>query len=535
MPGTPTGRARTADARASAAHEARLVSAGRRAFSDPVTRHVLLGLLGSVVLAIGALGVGYLPPLSRVGFLAVTEPLRDTTVGLAIAKAAVIVGVVLLLRAWYLLGEDVRTGAVTTTRLLTRTFWLWVVPLVLVPPLFSQDVYSYTAQGNLLRLGYDPYEFGPSAIPNGYLGGVGGLWLDTPAPYGPSFLWLGSLTAELSGNQVYLAALVMRLLALVGVWLMAVYIPRLARICGVDPTLALWAGLLNPLVLIHFVSGAHNDALMLGLAIAGLALALEGRPIVGALLIVLGGTVKAPALLLLGFVGVAWAMQREGRDDPRVRTRALVWSVLAALALVVFLATNAIAGLDFGWLSALDTPGVVKSWLSPPTVLGLGLGGLGMLVGIGDRTDAVIDVLRLCAQAAILAVIAWWLLRRRPLSPGPAAGAALLLVATFGPVFQPWYVLWGLILLSATTLTTRGVPYLTAGTTMLIVYSLAAPSATTSPVVKISDWAVSGIALAVGLAILLRRPETRAEIAGFYRHARTSIGRAVNRSDAPVP
>ena len=61
------------------------------------------------------------------------------------------------------------------------------------------------------------------------------------------------------------SALVMRLLALLGVYLIARYLPRLARACGVEPSLAVWAGLLNPLVLMHFVSGAHNDALMLGL------------------------------------------------------------------------------------------------------------------------------------------------------------------------------------------------------------------------------------------------------------------------------
>ena len=72
-------------------------------------------------------------------------------------------------------------------------------------------------------------------------------------------------------------------------------VPRIARATGVDPVAALWLGVLNPLVLIHLVADAHNDALMLGLMMAGLALALERRPAVGAVLVTLAALVKAPA------------------------------------------------------------------------------------------------------------------------------------------------------------------------------------------------------------------------------------------------
>ena len=45
------------------------------------------------------------------------------------------------------------------------------------------------------------------------------------------------------------------------------------RACGVDPAVATWLGLLSPLVAVHAISGAHNDALLAGLVVAALAVA----------------------------------------------------------------------------------------------------------------------------------------------------------------------------------------------------------------------------------------------------------------------
>ena len=61
------------------------------------------------------------------------------------------------------------------------------------------------------------------------------------------------------------------MLAVVGVALAAACLPVLARRCGVPAERALWLALASPLVGVHLVSGAHNDALMVGLLAAGLA------------------------------------------------------------------------------------------------------------------------------------------------------------------------------------------------------------------------------------------------------------------------
>ena len=63
---------------------------------------------------------------------------------------------------------------------------------------------------------------------------------------------------------------------LAGLALIVWALPRLAERCGLDPGLALWLGAANPLVLFHMVSGIHNEALMLGLMLAGTEFALRG-------------------------------------------------------------------------------------------------------------------------------------------------------------------------------------------------------------------------------------------------------------------
>src|SRR5699024_3844664 len=100
--------------------------------------------------------------------------------------------------------------------------------------------------------------------------GVDGLWRTTPAPYGPLFLWLGGWGVRLTGDHVLPGILLQRVPALLGVLLIVWALPHLAGRFGACPTAALWLGALNPLVLFHLVAGLHNDALALGLMMAGL-------------------------------------------------------------------------------------------------------------------------------------------------------------------------------------------------------------------------------------------------------------------------
>jgi hypothetical protein len=320
---------------------------------------------------------------------------------------------------------------------------LWAVPLLCAPPLFSRDVYAYAAQGDVFAHGLDPYGAGPAALPSEWLGSISPTWWHSPAPYGPLFLVLARAVVGLSGGHLVVAVLLFRLVALAGVVLVAVYLPRLARACGADVRTATWLGLGSPLLLAHLVSGAHNDALMLGLLVAGLAYAAERHGIAAAALVGLAAAVKAPAALALPFVAVL-AFPKAWRG----------LAVTAAVAAVPFAAVTAASGLGLGWVQALRTPGDSVQWTSLPTGLGLAAGWV-----LGAREPAL-TVARTVGTLVALAVVAvlWWRVRGRaddPRAVVAACGWSLAAVVLLAPAFHPWYALWALVPLAASTVDLR--------------------------------------------------------------------------------
>ena len=300
-----------------------------------------------------------------------------------------ILGGALFLQAWLVVGADVLAGHVRDIRRLWAVLALWCAPLLLAPPLFSRDVYSYFVQGKLVLSGGDPYTEGVASIPGWFRDGVDPMWQDTPTPYGPMFLSLSRGVAAFVGDNPYLAVIFFRLIALIGVALLAYYVPRLAFHCGIDASKALWLGVMNPLVLMHFVAGAHNDALMIGLIVAGFAVAIEGRPLVGVLVLSLGGMVKPIGLLALPFIGLVWAGTRAD-----LKGRIVAWVKTAAAFVVAYLVLAALVGTSLGWIRALTTPGEVKTWLSPATALGMASGNLLSWIGLGDHLDTTVGVFR---------------------------------------------------------------------------------------------------------------------------------------------
>lgn len=426
------------------------------------------GLAGSAVAALGAYGVAYLPPEGWLANAPVVAALRSRPIGTAISATLVIAGISLVIGAWLTLGRRVLQDRQRDPRAVVQVFWLWSVPLILAPPLFSRDIWSYTAQGNLVRLGIDPYQAGPSAVPGQFLDAVDPLWADSPAPYGPLFLVLARAVAEVAFFDVHLAAFGVRLLALAGVWLIARYLPRLAAACGVDPARVVWLGLANPLVLMHFVSGAHNDALMVGLVVMALALAFEGSVVFGAVVAAAAVAVKAPALIALGGIGVVHAADLDGRLR-RVRGCIAIGALGSAAFVVITMAT----GLGYGWLQALDTPGTVRTWLSLPTSTGMLLGQIGELLGYGDHTDGLITTCRLIAGMVAAALVAAMLLRPGRISPVRTVALGLLVIVALGPVVHPWYLLWGPVVLAAAHLSGRERSVLMWGSVCFAVYGLA--------------------------------------------------------------
>ena len=393
----------------------------------------LLGLVGSAALAAGGVTAGALP---------VRNALAPGSGRAALGLVAAYFGLVLLVAAWALLGRAVRGPKPPGRRTLLLTLGLWAAPLLLAPPLFSRDVYSYLAQGAMVDAQIDVYTHGPSRLGGPLPAEVAPLWQHTPTPYGPLFLACARAITDFTRSEVFTGVLGMRLVALLGVAVMVCCLPALARHCGADPAAALWLGALNPLVLLHLVGGAHNDAIMLGLLGAGLVAALGRWPIVAVVLVTLAALVKAPAALGLLAVALLWARQLDGRT-PRVRAAAAVLGISAATTAV----TTALTGTGYGWIGALDTPVSPQNW-SLTSSLGRMTGAVLENAGSGLAQFAAPAWHLAGLGATALAVLLAWR-RHHRLRPVYALGLSLIAVAVLGPAIRPWYVLWGLFLIAA--------------------------------------------------------------------------------------
>lgn len=472
-------------------------------------RYAVPGLIGTAMMAFGSLGVGWLPPGSRLLGDSVIGALRSTTAGAVISRAAVFLGVALLLQAWLVLGHDVLDGLERSQRRLLTILAVWVAPLLLMPPLFSRDAYSYYAQGQLLRAGMDPYTSGVSAVPGWFQWGADPLWSESPTPYGPLFLLIEHGVAMVSGLQAVVGAILFRLLSLLGVALLAASVPRLAHAHGIEPTKAMWLAVLNPLVLMHFVAGAHNDALMVGLTVTGMALAVAQRPALGVALIALAGAVKPIALVVLPFAGLLWAGTRAGW-----RARLLGWVKSVVVVVVVFVALSWLSRVGLGWVTSLSTPGEVRTWLSPPTAAGMLTGGLLRLVGLVDSADGAVSVVRGVAMLAGALICLNLVLRPEGRSPVRGAALALLTLVALGPVVQPWYLLWVLPLLAATGLTGAQLRATMLITALLILHGMAESNATADTFVDVRDGIASLLAIAIVTLVLVSSPGERRLIFG---------------------
>ncbi|MDT5147415.1 MAG: alpha,6-mannosyltransferase, partial [Mycobacterium sp.] len=172
-----------------------------------------------------------------------------------------------------------------------------------------------------------------------------------------------------------------------------------------------------------------------------------GMLVAGAILITLSSQVKLPSLLALGFVTMALAYRCGGT----LKALLLSGGAMAGLALAVMAVVGWASGLGFGWIYTLGTANVVRSWMSPPTLLALGTGQVGILLGLGDHTTAVLGLTRGIGVLIIMVMVSWLLVAvfRGRLHPIGGLGVALGVTVLLFPVVQPWYLLWAIIPLAA--------------------------------------------------------------------------------------
>jgi alpha-1,6-mannosyltransferase len=411
-----------------------------------VLRPALLGFVAVLAVAIGASMPSSPFKLEMPGVWFFGEPSTATPSrwGVYFSLAAVYGGLLLFMRVWWGMVRLYRSRRGVPVKAMMAVFAAWSLPILVIAPLFSRDAYSYAAQGEMVSHHMNPYLYGPFELGNNsYTAPVDPLWGNAPAPYGPLFLQIDGFFTRITFHNELATIVLLRLLSLVGVLLIAWSVPKLARLYHRDGAELFTLMVLNPVTIFHLIGGGHNDALMLGLLVAGLTMAKEKRPIIGILLCALATAVKAPAAIGILYIGWSWL----GTGIPiRERVRPVVTAGLIGLGVLGFF--SYVSGLGWGWVSILGTPGVVRSWASPTTGVAFMITGVAHLAHIGFGLGGVLSVCRFLGLLGA-GVAGVWLLRNSDrIGTLKALGITLLLFVLLGPVVQPWYLSWGLILLA---------------------------------------------------------------------------------------
>ncbi|MBV8965471.1 MAG: alpha-(1-_6)-mannopyranosyltransferase A, partial [Mycobacteriaceae bacterium] len=366
------------------------------------------------------------------------------------------------------LGRGVIEGTAGEYQMIASTGF-WLAPLLVSVPVFSRDTYSYLAQGALLRDGLDPYLVGPVENPNDLLDNVSPIWTTTTAPYGPVFILVARFVTMLVGDNVVAGTMVLRLCMLPGLVLLIWAAPRIARHVGASGAAALWICVLNPLVIIHLMGGVHNEMLMVGLMMAGIALTMERHPVAGVAVVALGVAVKATAGLALPFLVWVWARQLRGR---RQRGAAFAIAALGSVLtfVVVFAAFSAAAGVGLGWLTALAGSVKIINWLTVPTAAANLINAVGGLFA-DVQFYAVLEVTRLIGIGIIVVALPllWWRFRHTDREALVGIACAMVIVVLFVPAALPWYYTWPLAAMSALTQSRTWIAAIAAFSTWIMV------------------------------------------------------------------
>lgn len=400
------------------------------------------GLIGSVMIMVGSWGVGMLAmtPTSLFARTTVLNPLRVEPVGVVACAILLVVGSLLLVRAWLRLGQRLEGRWETAGSTVTRATWLWSAPLLLAFPVFSRDVYSYLSQGRLLHAGLNPYEDWISELPGWFMQGADSIWAESPSPYGPLFLLVSRAVWFITGGSPEPGFLLFRLVSVLGLGLCLWAVPRLARRFGTEPGWSVWISVTNPLFALYMIAGIHNDSLMVGLLLAGFVLigpeSSRSRNLTGLVLVSLSIAIKPLTLIALPFAGLLML-----REHPGWLARVRIWALCLAVAAVVLAGLGALTGLWFGWAPAMLTSGDAAFPYAPYGLLGLGIGwAVDSVMGSGVRPVA--EVVYTLGKVVAVWFTAWLALTRRPVHPVLATGLALLAAVLLAPIIQPWYLLW---------------------------------------------------------------------------------------------
>ena len=416
-----------------------------------VARTALLGLVGSSAIVVGAVlgGQSFETHLAGSWFFGMPGgPFgsfgSDSSLPPIASLALVFGGLILLSRVWFGFLRHLNGHHGFPVKRVVLVVAIWAVPLLLAPPLFSRDVYTYSAQGEMMSHHINPYSYGPEVLGTTPFNEMADtVWSGTESPYGPTFLSVDGLLDQASGHQILPDLVLLRLLEVAGIAMVVAATPTLARALKHDPAHAVLIGAGSPLVLLSLIGGAHNDALMIGLLMAGLAVAKRFGTVPGVILCALAAGVKSPALLGVLFLGWVWAGK-----EASVRRRIGHTAGAGLIALVTMEVVSLISGTGWGWIRTTTTADASFTGVTPINLVARSVSIVSHVVQVPISTLTVRPVFMVLG----LLVAVYFGYRQLLRSPRDGVvrclGLTLLVLALLGPIVWSWYVTWGVIVLA---------------------------------------------------------------------------------------
>ncbi|GIH75210.1 hypothetical protein Plo01_16390 [Planobispora longispora] len=235
----------------------------RAALASSVGLTILIGLLGPSAMVPELPGPSWQPPYSLGA-----EPGAHLVI--AMAALAILLGGAGL-------GAALRSRWRPDPRRLLAAGSGAVALLAFLPPSGSADHLNYAAYGRLAALGHDPYAVTPADFPGDPVTGAVEEWTGVTSVYGPLATAVQTLASLVGGDSVRLTVFVMALFnaaAFIGTSLL------IHRFTAGDDRLQRRAALLwaaNPLMIYHLAAGMHVDTLAVACMVAALVALGAGR------------------------------------------------------------------------------------------------------------------------------------------------------------------------------------------------------------------------------------------------------------------
>ena len=401
------------------------------------------GFFGSLMIFVGSIGAGWIANGSPMFRHPLVIALRTEGWGVTTSTILLTAGAMLLVRSWLRLGQRLKDWGPGSLRSVVVAVAAWAAPLMFAVPIYSRDVYAYTGQGRLVLEGQNPYTAGISSLSNWFSLGADPAWAEARRRTGPISCGLpGGLWASPTPSPIFpcCSSGCLRRWECCSAWCM---FPGSPNCTGSIPAAHCGSPSPTPSFSISFVASAHNDALMVGLAVAGMYFAATGRHITGLLLVTASIGIKPITVLLLPFIGLMWA----GPAASWAR-KFLFWGATAGISFAVLAVSGIPYNLGFGWVWAILDPTPGYTGYSPSGFLGQQVEVIANLLGLPGSTVAT--GLRTLMKWAGIGLVVVLMFRGDYSRLVRRAALAFAAVVMLSPIIQPWYILWFIPLLAVT-------------------------------------------------------------------------------------